>query len=599
MSSPVVNKSDLIAVTVLANGQTIPDTYQLTQVEVQRQINRIPSARIVLLDGGSDKETFEISESAHFVPGKEIEIKAGYHSQESSIFKGIVVRHAVRVDKDGKSFLTVMCFDKAVKMTVWRKSKYFLKQNNFSNNQAIIQQLIRDAGLTADVPAAGLAVEEVIQYNATDWDFLVSRAEANGWYVSVQDGKVTAKAPDFSDECGLLIKYGDSILDVEAELDARSQLPSVVSRSWDFAQQSVQKGDSKEPQVNKQGNITGADLAAVMGGSAYEMITAAPVVSGDLAAWANAQLLKSRLARIRGRVRFCGSAMPKPGQVLGLDGLGARFNGKAFIAGVVHQLENGDWTTEIEFGLSPRWFVEEQTGIEAPPAAGLLPSVNGLQIGKVKKIDQDPDGQTRVQVDVPMIAASGDGVWARLASPYATNKAGIFFMPEVGDEVILSFINNDPSFPMILGSLYSNQRASPFTPDQPNTNKAIVSNAQLKITMDDVKKIIQISTPGGHVIVLSDDQKSITIEDSNKNKMEMASSGITINSPGDITIKATGQIQMQAQTNISIKATADLSLQGLNVNAQAQMALSAKGQAQAELSATGQTTVRGGIVMIN
>jgi hypothetical protein len=117
--------------------------------------------------------------------------------------------------------------------------------------------------------------------------------------------------------------------------------------------------------------------------------------------------------------------------------------------------------------------------------------------------------------------------------------------------------------------------------------------------MDDVKKIIQISTPCGHVVTLSDDQKSITIEDSNKNKMEMASSGITINSPGDITIKATGQIQMQAQTNISIKATADLSLQGLNVNAQAQMALSAKGQAQAELSASGQTTVRGAIVMIN
>jgi Rhs element Vgr protein len=484
-------------------------------------------------------------------------------------------------------------------MTVWRKSKYFSAQSNSSNNQAIIQKLIRDSGLKADVPAAGLTVQEVIQYNATDWDFIVSRAEANGWYVAVQDGTVTAKAPDFSDDCGLLIKYGDSILDVEAELDARSQLPSVSSKSWDFAQQSVQQGDSQEPTVNKQGNITGADLAAVMGSSTYEMITAAPVVSGDLTAWANAQLLKSRLARIRGKVKFAGNAKPKPGQVLELDGLGARFNGKAFISSVRHHLENGDWTTETEFGLSAQWFVEEQSGIEARPAAGLLPSVSGLQIGKVKKIDEDPDGQTRVQVDVPMIAANGDGVWARLASPYATNKAGIFFMPEIGDEVILSFVNNDPSFPMILGSLYSNQRTSPFTPDQPNTNKAIVSNAQLKITMDDVKKIIQISTPGGHVVTLSDDQKSITIEDSNKNKMEMASSGITINSPGDITIKATGQIQMQAQTNISIKATADLSLQGLNVNAQAQMALSAKGQAQAELSASGQTTVRGAIVMIN
>jgi uncharacterized protein involved in type VI secretion and phage assembly len=285
--------------------------------------------------------------------------------------------------------------------------------------------------------------------------------------------------------------------------------------------------------------------------------------------------------------------------VVQLAGLGARFNGKAFISRVTHRIEQGDWVTEAEFGLSPRWFVEEQSNIEAAPAAGLLPAIHGLQIGKVKKIHEDPDGQTRIQVDVPMIAASGDGVWARIASPYATNKAGIFFMPEIGDEVVLSFINNDPSFPVIVGSLYSSQRTSPFTPDQPNTNKAIVSNSQLKITMDDVKKVIEIRTPGGHIVTMSDDKKSVTIVDSNSNKMEMTSSGISISSPGDINIKATGQIQMQAQTNISIKATADLSLEGLNVSAKAQVALSAQGQAQAELSASGQTTVRGAMVMIN
>jgi uncharacterized protein involved in type VI secretion and phage assembly len=172
-------------------------------------------------------------------------------------------------------------------------------------------------------------------------------------------------------------------------------------------------------------------------------------------------------------------------------------------------------------------------------------------------------------------------------------------MPEVGDEVILSFVNNDPSFPVIVGSLYSSQRAAPYTPDEKNTNKAIVSNSKLKITMDDDKKIIEILTPGGHKVTLSDDQKSITIVDSNSNKMEMTSSGITLSSASDMTFKATGQIQMQAQTNITIKATADLSMQGLNVNAKAQVALAAQGQAQAELSASGQVTVRGAMVMIN
>jgi Rhs element Vgr protein len=595
MSSPVVAKSDLITATVLVDGQAIPDVYQLTQLQVQRQVNRVPWAKIVLLDGNPSEETFEASESDYFVPGKEIEIKAGYHSQETSIFKGIIVRHGVRVHGDGNSFLTVLCFDKAVKMTLWRKSNYFLKKTS----KAIIEQLVSAAGLTATVGDTGAAIEEIIQYNATDWDFVISRAEASGHIVTVADGTLTSNAPDFSQDSGLLVKYGESIVEVEAEIDARSQLPSVTAKAWDFTAQTVQTGDSTEPTVNAQGNLTGSTLAQVMGSAGYEMITSAPVVTADLKAWANAQLLKSRLSRIRGKVTFPGSAKPKPGQIVQLDGLGARFNGKAFISSVTHRIEQGDWVTEAEFGLSPRWFVEEQSNIEAPPAGGLVPSIHGLQIGTVKKIDSDPDGQTRIQVDVPMIAPSGDGVWARIASPYATKSAGIFFMPEIGDEVVLSFLNNDPSFPVIIGSLYSSQRTAPFTPDQPNTNKAIVTNAQLKVTMDDVKKVITISTPGGHTVTMSDDQKSITMVDSNSNKMEMTSSGITISSPGNITIKATGQIDMQAQTNVSIKATADLSMQGLNVSAKAQMALQAQGQAQAELSATGQTTIKGAIVMIN
>lgn len=595
MSSPVVAKSDLITATVLVGGQKLPDVYQVSQIQVQRQVNRIPWAKITLLDGDRSKENFEISESSTFLPGAEVDIRAGYHSDESSIFKGIVVRHGIRIHGDGNSFLTVLCFDKAVKMTMVRKSAYFLNKSS----KEIIQDLIGAYGLTADVGGAGEPIKEIIQYNATDWDFVVSRAEATGRVVTVEDGAVAAKAPDFSADSGLLLKYGESIMEAEAEIDARSQLSSVTSKSWDFSGQAVQTGDSSEPTVNDQGNLKGSTLAGAMCGDSYAMITSAPVTSSDLTAWANAQLLKSRMARIRGKVMFPGSAKPKPGQIVKVDGLGSRFNGKAFISGVTHNVGEGEWTTEAEFGLSPRWFAEEQADIEAPSAGGLLPSIHGLQIGKVKKIYEDPDGQTRIQVDIPMIAHSGDGVWARIASPYATKNAGIFFMPEVGDEVILSFVNNDPSFPMIIGSLYSSQKTSPFTPDEKNTNKAIVTNSQLKITMDDVKKIIQISTPGGHVVTLSDDQKTITIVDSNSNKMEMGSGGISISSPKDISIKATGQIQMQAQTSISIKATTDLSLQGLNVTAQAQMALKAQGQAQAELSASGQTTVRGALVMIN
>src|SRR4051812_26941895 len=89
----------------------------------------------------------------------------------------------------------------------------------------------------------------------------------------------------------------------------------------------------------------------------------------------------------------------------------------------------------------------------SPPASGVNPGVSGLIVGTVKQIDQDPQGQNRVLVVAPLIDPQGDGVWARLANAYASNNAGISFMPEVGDDVVLGFLNDDPRLPIVLGSL--------------------------------------------------------------------------------------------------------------------------------------------------
>jgi len=337
----------------------------------------------------------------------------------------------------------------------------------------VIGTLIGNAGLDKDIEATTTEHPELVQYYATDWDFMLNRAEVDGLIVLVDDGKVTVQKPAVSTSPALVITYGDEIQEIHAEMDARPQLPSVTGTAWDFATQKPVTGASEEPIVNTQGNLDGKTSAKVLGVSGFDLQTPAPVPAAMLKTWANAQLLKSRLARIRGEVTFQGNAIPKPGTTIKLAGLGARFNGDAFISGVFHHMERGEWTTQVSFGLSPQWFTEEQFDIEAPLTSGLLPGIQGLQIGKVKKIHEDPDGENRIQVDVPMITPSGDGVWTRLATFYATNQAGAFFMPEVDDEVILGFLNEDPRYPIILGSVYSSKRKAPYTPDNKNTTKAI------------------------------------------------------------------------------------------------------------------------------
>ena len=214
-------------------------------------------------------------------------------------------------------------------------------------------------------------------------------------------------------------------------------------------------------------------------------------------------------------------------------------------------------------------------------------------------MDEDPQGERRIQVDMPLQTDGGQGIWVRNVSPYATNNAGIEFMPEIGDEVVLGFLNGDPSAGIILGSLHSSALPSPNVPDQDNTIKAIVSNSQIKISFDDVKKVLTLETPGGHVVTMSDDEKSVTVVDSNSNKLELTESGVTLSSPKDISIKATGSVSIEGQTGVTISSPADVGVKGANTTVEGNIGVTAKGGATAELSAGGQTTVKGAMVMIN
>ena len=79
---------------------------------------------------------------------------------------------------------------------------------------------------------------------------------------------------------------------------------------------------------------------------------------------------------------------------------------------------------------------------------------------------QDPENLSRVQVRLPSFDGVADQdapVWARVAVPFAGNKRGAFMLPNVDDEVLVSFINRDPRFPVVVGGLWNGKDAPPET----------------------------------------------------------------------------------------------------------------------------------------
>jgi Rhs element Vgr protein len=428
---------------------------------------------------------------------------------------------------------------------------------------------------------------------------MLSRADANGLLVIATDGAVAVKAPATSAEPTLTVTYGRDLIEFDAEIDARTQLAAAQAVSWDMKTQAAITGtEAQPPTLNAQGDLDSATLAQVVGLASWRLQTAAPMPADMLTQWAKAQQIKAGLARIRGRMSFQGSARATVGGLIELAGVGNRFSGKVFVSAVTHRINDGEWITEAEFGVAPNWFTE-QPDVTAPPAAGLLPAVEGLQTGVVMKLDEDPEGEHRVQVSVPVMQASTDGVWARLLQFHASNAFGAFFVPEVGDEVVLGYFNNDPSHPVILGSLYSSKQVPPYTLAAENNTKALVTRCKSTIEFNEEDKIITVTTPAKNKIVLSDKDKSILLQDQNDNKVELKPEGISLTSPKDITVTAKGKITLDAVGELSISSKADVKSAGLNINCEAQVGFVAKGNASAELSAAGQTTVKGAMVMIN
>ncbi|NOR75026.1 MAG: type VI secretion system tip protein VgrG [Draconibacterium sp.] len=569
--------ADLVTHKILVEGEQLSSTYQVMNIVVEKEINRIPTAKIVLLDGDPASQDFELSNQDLLIPGKEIEIKAGYHSDEETIFKGIVIKHNLKI-RSNQSYLIIECKDKAVKLTVGRKSKYFYE----NKDSDIFEEIIDTYGLEKDIEATTVEHSELVQYNVSDWDFCVTRAQANGKVCVVDDGKVTIQKPKYDADEIETVSFGATMLDFDAEIDARNQVSKVTSYTWNSADQDLIEIEATDPQVNLNGNITADDLSYGIDLENFELKSGGGAFDVELQEWADAKSLFNQLSKIRGKVKFQGIPSVKPNTVIRLEGVGDRFNGKVYISAIRHQITNGNWTVDAQFGINPKWF-SETVDINDTPASGLVAAINGLQVGIVTQLESDPNGEDRILVRLPIVSNESEGIWARVSTLDAGENRGSFFRPEIDDEVIVGFINGNPKDAIVLGMMNSSAKPAPISATDNNHEKGFVTRSNMKIIFNDDEVSMTLETLNGNKIVLSDADGGIKLEDENGNSFEMNSEGISMESESDISITASGDVKIEG-TNVEIAATANFK---------------AEGSAGAEVSASGNTVISGAMVQIN
>lgn len=543
-------------ITVKVDGEVVPRSHQLLSMSVIKIVNRIASARLAYLDGAAAVGDFPLSNAATFAPGQEVEILAGAGTDRTALFKGIVVRHSIRIRENGATQLIVECRHKACKLTVGRRSACHFDRPDSD----IITALLHDAGVDADVEPTAVVHKQQVQLSSSDWDFLLARAEANGKLVWTRGDDVVVKAPGSSAAPVCTLQFGATLLELDAQIDARGQFAAVRTRTWDPAQQGVIEKDAADPGADGPGNLSSDALAAVAGRTRLDLQH--PSLSADEAqAWADAAWLKSRMSKVSGRAKCEGVGVVQVGDLVTLAGVGERYNGDVFVTGVRHEFDLAQgWKTHIQFGGTEAWATEARD-VSAPPAAALVPAASGLTIGVVVS-NEDPDGEHRVRIRLPLIDTDADGIWARVASLDAGAERGFFFRPELGDEVVVGFLADDPRRAVILGMLHSSARAAPLAGSNANHEKLFQSRSKMKLYFDDDRKILSLETPAGNKLTLSEDAKAVLIEDQSGNKIEMTDAGIKIEAAQALELKAGTELKLESGTAFSVKGGTELRMEG-------------------------------------
>lgn len=527
-SNPQTSK-DTVFHRININGKQISSEIGLVSMSVLRNFNKVAFAQVVLTDGDVAQQDFSLSNGATFLPGNEMEIQMGYSNSATldTVFKGIITRHAVSAPEKGQSRLIIEAKDKAVQLTLSRKTQFYTNDTD----QNIIRQIAQAIGLQSDVPDMPFKHPQMVQYDALDWDFIAMRAEANGKLVSTDDGVLKIINPTIAAEAHFKAEFGNNLFEVEAEMDARRQLKKVITQAWDYTKQEVTKKQG-QTSLPEPGNLSEADLAGKLNIEESGFHTG-HLGSQQLAAWANAIAQRSRLSKIFGRARIRGEASLRLGQTLELAGVGARFNGLSYITGIAHHFHKG-WETEIQFGWGQEWFYH-QLEAERGSAKGLLPDVPGTQIGLVIDEGDNNDPDFKVKIKLPLVDPNGSGIWARVLTPVAGNGHGVYFRPKKDDEVLVGFIANDPRYPVILGCLYSRDKLPDIAANSTEQKFGYKSPKKQQIIFDDDAKTIKFET-GSCTITLDGQSNSIELKVGG-NTIKIDQTNIEINSSGQAVVK--------------------------------------------------------------
>lgn len=188
------------------------------------------------------------------------------------------------------------------------------------------------------------------------------------------------------------------------------------------------------------------------------------------------------------------------------------------------------------------------------------------ELGIVTEVFPGDGGENNHQASVRLRST---GVELQRA-PVAVGRLGLSMLPEVGDLVLLAFIEGDVNAPVVLGTLYDSERQPPQagpleTVYQPPGNE------------DASVRRLHVELPSGSTLTLDDDQ--LQIEAGGTKVLIRRDGDVTVQSAGKVSIEADGDITLDAGGNLQLSARQNVTIKGLSSTLEGQADAKVKGPA--------------------
>jgi phage protein D len=530
------SRTALIWPTVKAGGRAMPSpvAQHLIRAVVDTHLHLPDMFELTFLDSHGT-----LVEDAGLAIGTAVEVESGSRddTKAKSLIKGEVTSIEA-VCADGVIYTVVRGYEKAHRLQRGRRTRTFLKMRDSD----IASDIAKSAGLTVGkVDRSEVMHDHLAQVGQTDWDFLTQRAIEIGFETGVTGGEFFfRKAAGRKDEsafggamgavAGMLglgggkLTFRDNLHTFLPRISAANLTPDVEVRVWDAksARVAVGTSDAKTGTATIE-DMEPADLATsftdgllpplpklpalppIPGLPKIDFGTAASntafvVVNHPMANGSNADIaaeeaaigiadhIASTFAEAEGDAN--GDPAIQAGAQVEIDGVPKQFVGTWTVTNARHIFDPEEGGYHTKFFVSGRQNRNLFALMSGSATSVQNPVLNGFVCGIVTNAN-DPASMGRVKVALPWLSPDYESDWARVAQLGAGRRSGMFFLPEVGDEVLIGFEFGDARRPYVVGGLLNDGASYEPMSDAVNGSGSIVKRG--------------IASPAGNRLLFNDD----------------------------------------------------------------------------------------------